>query len=364
MTTDRRPERLAALRHRLAEGGLAELVVAHPANIRYLTGFSGSSGLVLVTAEVLVLVTDFRYETQAAEETEGAARVEIAPSGLVEALRARLEALGTTGPTAFEDHVFTVREAAKLREGAADGRFRRAPDLVEGLRAVKAPEEIAAIRDAGRVAGEALASVVGEIRVGLSELEVAALLETALRRAGSEAHPFPTIVASGPRAALPHARTSARRVGAGEWLLLDFGAQVGGYCADVTRTFMVGAAPDARQREVYGVVREAQAAALAGLRAGMTGRAGDALARDRIAAAGFGAAFGHSLGHGLGLEVHEAPRVSKASEEPLAAGAVVTVEPGVYLPGWGGVRIEDDVALGAEGATLLTDIPRELVVLG
>jgi Xaa-Pro aminopeptidase len=364
VTPDRRAERLAALRGRLAELELAALVVAHPANIRYLTGFSGSSGLVLVTADAVALLTDFRYETQAAEETAGAARVEIAQSGLVEALLAQLQGAGPRGPVGYEDHVFTVREGARLTGGAADGRFRPAPDLVERLRAVKGPEEVAAIRKAGRVAGEALASVVADIRVGLSELDVAALLEAALRRAGSEAHPFPTIVASGPRAALPHACTSARRVGAGEWLLLDFGAQVDGYCADVTRTFVVGAPPDARQREVYGVVREAQAAALAGLRPGMTGRAGDALARDRIVAAGYGAAFGHSLGHGLGLEVHEAPRVSKASEEPLPAGAVVTVEPGVYLPGWGGVRIEDDVVLGEEGATLLTDIPRELVALG
>ena len=364
MTPDRRPERLAALRGRLGELGVAALVVAHPANIRYLTGFSGSSGLALVGTDTVVLVTDFRYETQVAEEAADVAQVEVAQSGLVEALLAHLARTGARGPVGFEDHIFTVREGARLTGGGAEGRFRPAPDLVERLRAVKAPEEVAAIREAGRVAGAALASAIAEIRVGLSELDVAALLEAALRRAGSEAHPFPTIVASGPRTALPHARTSARRVGAGEWLLLDFGAQVAGYCADVTRTFVVGAPPDVRQREVYGVVREAQAAALAGLRSGLTGRAGDALARERIDAAGFGAAFGHSLGHGLGLEVHEAPRLSKASEEPLPAGAVVTVEPGVYLPGWGGVRIEDDVALGEEGATLLTDSPRELVVLG
>ncbi len=364
MTADRRPERLAALRAALAADALAALVVAHPANIRYLTGFSGSAGLLLVTAGEAVLVTDSRYETQAAEEAAGAARVVVAAEGLLEALLEQ-PGVGPAGaPVGFEDHALTVRQAARLTAGAGDGRFRRATDLVERLRAVKAAEEIAAIRAAGRVAGEALAAATREVRVGQSELEVAALLEAALRRAGSEAHPFPTIVASGPRSALPHARTGARRIAAGEWLLLDFGAEVEGYCADVTRTYVVGAEPDARQREVHAVVLQAQAAALAGLRAGMTGRAADALARERIAAAGYGGAFGHSLGHGLGLEVHEAPRVSRASEEPLPAGAVVTVEPGVYLPGWGGVRIEDDVALGHEGATLLTAIPRELVVLG
>ncbi len=362
--SDRRPERLTALRALLAGEGLGALVVAHAANVRYLSGFSGSSALLLVSEDAALLLTDSRYETQAAEEAGAVARVVIAPGALIEALLPLLAESLAREPIGFEGHVLTVREAARLTEGSRPGRFRAAGELVEGLRVVKAPEEIAALREAAGVAAAALARTVAEIRVGLSELEVAALLEGALRREGSVAHPFPTIVASGPRAALPHARTSARRVGAGEWLLLDFGAEVGGYCADVTRTYVVGAQPEARQREVYEVVREAQGAALAGLRAGMTGKAGDALARDVIAAAGYGAAFGHSLGHGLGLEVHEAPRVSKASDEALPAGAVVTVEPGVYLPGWGGVRIEDDVVLDDAGATLFTMIPRELVVLG
>jgi Xaa-Pro aminopeptidase len=257
-----------------------------------------------------------------------------------------------------------VREAARLTDPACGWRFRPTSDLVEGLRAVKDADEVAAIGEAGKAACAALGRMVGAVRVGMTELEVAALLEAELRRAGSEAHPFDTIVASGPRAALPHARTGRRAVAAGDWLLLDFGSRVAGYCADVTRTFVVGAQPDRRQREVYEVVREAQDAAIRGLRAGMTGKDGDALARERIVRAGFGEEFGHSLGHGLGLEVHEAPRLSQVADQALPVGAVVTVEPGVYLPGWGGVRIEDDVALTAQGATLLTGFPRELVVLG
>ena len=362
--SDRRAERLDALRLRLEEEQLDALIVTHAPNIRYLTGFTGSSGLVLVTGRVLVLITDFRYQTQAAEEVGDRARIEIDSTSLFERLFVVLGEFPSVGVVGFEAHVLPFRDAARLHDGSRPWRFRPTTDLVEGLRAVKAPEEVAAIREAGRVATEALARAVGAVRVGLTESAIAGLLELELRRGGSEAYPFPTIVASGPRAALPHARTSARTVAAGEWLLIDFGAQVAGYCADVTRTFVVGAAPDRRQREVYEVVREAQASAIAGLKVGLTGRAADALARDRIAAAGFGEEFGHSLGHGLGLEVHEAPRLSKASEQPLPAGAVVTVEPGIYLPGWGGVRIEDDVHLADGGADVLTAYPRELAVLG
>jgi Xaa-Pro aminopeptidase len=228
---------------------------------------------------------------------------------------------------------------------------------------VKAPEEVASIRAAASLAQEALAELLPTVRVGQSELEIGSVLEGALRRRGSEWHPFPTIVASGPRSALPHARTSAREVGRGEWLLLDFGAQVDGYCADLTRTVVVGGRADERQRAVHDLVRSAQSRALEHMRAGMTGREADALAREVIAARGFGDAFGHSLGHGLGLEVHEAPRLAPTAEATLPPHAVVTVEPGVYLPGWGGVRLEDDLYLGPDGPERLSDGRTELVEL-
>ena len=198
------------------------------------------------------------------------------------------------------------------------------------------------------------------MRAGQTELEIAGLLEGALRRRGSEAHPFATIVASGPRSALPHAQTSRRAVAVGEWLLLDFGAVVDGYCADLTRTVVVGARADDRQRTIYDLVREAQRRAINSTTAGMTGREADALARGVIEARGFGDAFGHSLGHGLGLEVHEAPRLSRTNEQPLPVHAVVTVEPGAYFPGWGGVRLEDDLYLGPAGPELLSDGDTEL----
>jgi Xaa-Pro aminopeptidase len=197
----------------------------------------------------------------------------------------------------------------------------------------------------------------------MTELEVAGILEKALRDEGSEGFPFPSIVASGPRSALPHARSSGRRVEAGDFLLLDFGAETGGYCADVTRTFVVGRAA-AEQREVYDVVRTANENASHRVRAGMTGRDADAIARDYIEQRGYGDLFGHSLGHGLGLEVHEAPRLARTADGALAEGAVVTIEPGIYRPGWGGVRIEDDVFLGSDGPKILTSFSRELIELG
>lgn len=361
---DRRSERIEALRRKLPPAGLDALLVSSLPNIRYLTGFSGTAAIVVVTQGAVLLLSDFRYRAQAALEVGDLARVEIDEGSAWERLWRLLGDYPGVGTIGYEAHVVTAQTAQRLADPARPWRFQATTDIVEALRTVKAPEETAAIRAAGAVATDALARTVPQVRPGQTETEVAALLESALRNGGSEGYPFATIVASGPRSALPHARTSSRVVAAGDFLLLDFGAIVDGYCSDVTRTFVVGRAVDARQREVYGVVRAAQAAALRGLRAGMTGRQGDALARDVIAAAGLGDAFGHSLGHGLGLEVHEAPRLARTVDEALPASAVVTVEPGVYIEDWGGVRIEDDVVLTADGADALTAFPSELTILG
>jgi len=362
---DRRPERLEALRSRLRAGQLDGLLISSLPNIRYLTGFSGTSAVVVVTQGAAFLLSDFRYRAQAAQEVGDLARVLIEDGGVWERLFRLVGEQPGLGAIGYEAHVLTASGAQQLADGAANGRpwrFQATTDIVETLRTVKSREEIDAIRAAGAVATRALEHAMARVRTGQTENEIAALLEGALRTLGSEGYPFPTIIASGPRAALPHARTSGRVVGPGDYLLVDFGAVVDGYCSDVTRTFVVGTC-DARQREVHDAVREAQAAALAGLRAGLTGRQGDALARDVLAARGLGDAFGHSLGHGVGLEVHEAPRLARTVDDVLPAGAVVTVEPGVYLEGWGGVRIEDDVALAPAGAELLTEFPRELITL-
>jgi Xaa-Pro aminopeptidase len=358
---DRRPERQAALRELVGGQGADALLVTHLPNVRYLTGFSGSAALLLVRRDRAELITDFRYAVQAPREVGQAATVEIDPTSVWDRL-ARLLASEPADTLAVEAHALTVRDAERV-SGATRGRVMPTTDLVERLRAAKAPEEVEAVRAAASLAQEAFAEALGAVAPGRSEQEIAAALESALRRRGSEWHPFPTIVASGPRAALPHARTSERAVDRGELLLLDFGAQVDGYCADLTRTVVVGAVADDRQRTIYELVRAAQRRALDGLRSGMTGREGDALAREVIAARGFGDAFGHSLGHGLGLEVHEGPRLSQTADAPLPAGAVVTVEPGIYLPGWGGVRLEDDVHLTPAGAELLSDGRTELLEL-
>ena len=365
-----RQERLVALLE--TEGkeghqGLDALLVTSLPNIRYLTGFSGSSALVVVTRNDCLLVTDFRYEEQARLEAGPVARIEIERTSVWDRLFRELTTLGPLETIGYEAHALTVKEGERLAPGATaparPWRWQAAPELVERLRVRKDATEIAAIRSAATLAADALRRTLAGVRAGQTEREIAGALEGELRRLGSEEHPFPTIVACGPRTALPHARSSARAVAAGDWLLIDFGAVVDGYCADVTRTVVVGARATEPQRALYELVRSAQRRAREGVRAGMTGRDADALARDPIEVKGFGDAFGHSLGHGLGLEVHEAPRVAKTNADPLPLDAVITIEPGIYLPGQGGVRIEDDVHLSAAGPVLLTDGATDLVEL-
>jgi Xaa-Pro aminopeptidase len=355
---DAREARQAALRGRIAAGELDGLVVTHLPNIRYLTGFSGSSGILIVLEAAAILVTDFRYEAQAPAEVGEAARVEIAPADLWDRI-AKLLGGGRVRALGFEEDAASFATVRRAREAMPGIELRPVGGLVEQLRARKSDAELARIREAARLAQEAFEAATGVVRPGVTERDVAALLERELRVRGSEWHPFPTIVASGPRSALPHARTAAREIASGDFVLVDFGAQVDGYCADLTRMLVAGRA-DERQRAVYDVVRQAQLAAIAGIRAGMIGREADRLARGLLEARGYGAAFGHSLGHGLGLEVHEEPRVSRANQEPLPEDAVVTIEPGVYFVGWGGVRLEDDVRLTGAGAELLSDGRTEL----
>lgn len=358
--------RLARLRASMVTSALDALLVSSLPNVRYLTGFSGSNALAVVTPTDCVLLTDFRYATQVKHEVAHGVRCVIETSSLWTRLWKELKALPRVRVLAFETAHLSHQDAARFLDDESDGsawHWRPSLNLVEVLRESKDAGELASIREAVRIAEHALGATLPQVRVGLTELEVAGILEHELRRAGSEGFPFESIVAAGARSALPHARASTQEIAKGDLLLIDFGAIHGGYCSDLTRTFVVGQAPTERQLEIHTVVREAHGSASAGVRAGMRGRDADALARGYIERRGFGEAFGHSLGHGIGLEVHEAPRLAKSAESPLPVGAVVTVEPGIYLEGWGGVRIEDDVFLGAAGPEMLGRFDRSLTRL-
>lgn len=362
--TDHRQSRLASVVRALTEHHLDALLVTGRANIRYLTGFSGSSALLLVMPRESVLVTDFRYETQVHEEVGDLARTRIESVSLWQGLWAELGAFPGRAVIGFDSAHVTHAEFQRFLSESEGGRWQWRPHvaIVEGLRESKDAGEVALIDAAARIATGALAATLAQVRSGLTELAVAGILEKALRDNGSEAHPFETIVASGPRSALPHARAGTRVIENGDLLLLDFGAQTGGYCSDITRTVVVGRASGG-QREIYGVVREANELAAAGVRVGMRGCDADAIARSHIASYGLAEYFGHSLGHGVGLEVHEAPRLARTAEAKLAPDTVVTIEPGVYRPEWGGVRIEDDVYLGPDGPRVLTDFTHDLLEL-
>lgn len=351
--------RRAAVGERLGGHGASALLVVHPANIRYLTGFRGGGALLLTSDGAATLVTVPMNGVQALDEVDAEVEVALAEHLPLETARERLSG---GGPVAFEKDRLTVAQAEAWK--AAGG-----PELtgvagwVETLRAVKSEAELKAITAAGAAAVDAWESVLPAVRPGATELELTARLEAELRARGAERFAFDTIVLFGPRSALPHGEPGRRPLARGEVVLFDLGAVVDGYVSDLSRTVACGAA-DPRLADAYEVVRRAQRAAIEGLREGRTGRDVDALARGVIEESGHGEHFVHSLGHGIGLEVHEGPRLWKGNDEPIPAGAVVTVEPGIYIPGLGGIRIEDDVAVGREGARPLTGaVPDTLVVL-
>ncbi len=358
--TDPRRSRVTSLREQLAVQDLDAMLVSSLPNIRWLTGFSGSSALVIVTARDVVLLTDFRYATQVEDEVSDGARLVIVAQSLWTGLWEALGGMPTVQRVGFDSVHLVHRDFQRLMEQGGRWQWRPTVDVVEHLRERKDPTEVAAIRRAIAMAEAALTHTLEQLEPGLSETQVAGTLEKCLRDEGSEDFPFPSIVASGARAALPHARAGSRTLADGDFVLMDFGAIADGYCSDITRTVVLGSATT-EQREVYEIVREANARASAQVRAGMRGMDADAIAREYIHARGFGDAFGHSLGHGIGLEVHEAPRLAKTADAVLSVGAVVTIEPGIYRAGWGGVRIEDDVLLTEDGPLVLSTFRRDLL---
>jgi Xaa-Pro aminopeptidase len=335
------------------------LLVTDLVNLRYVTGFTGSNGMAIVGRDIRRFITDFRYVEQAEQEVEGFDR-ERAPQDFDGALKDGWpEGALRLG---FEDQHVSVRRHARLRDVLPE-RVELVPagGAVESLRAVKEPEEVERIAAAAALADEVYGLLREQGLVGRTEREVAFVLEQEMRRRGAEPS-FPSIVASGPRGALPHAAVTDEPIPRGTLVTLDLGARLDGYCSDCTRTWATGELPD-DLAQAYELVRRAQSEALAAVRPGPEGREVDAVARDIIEAAGHGDHFGHGLGHGVGMEVHEAPRLARTAEAPLAAGNVVTVEPGVYLPGRGGVRIEDLVVVTEDGHRVLSGTTKDLIAV-
>jgi Xaa-Pro aminopeptidase len=343
----------------LAHADLSGLLVTKPVNVRYLTGFSGSYGALLLLHDRTIFFTDRRYEQQAGAEVPGAELV-LAPGDLIGAVAGVLRAAGDG--LGFEPAGLNWGDGQRLRASVPGRAVVPAPALVEELREVKDERELASMREAARLGCEALAGLLEGLRPGVSEREVAVALELALRRLGGDGLAFDTIVAFGEHAAEPHHHPGDRPLAAGDLVKLDFGARVDGYCSDMTRTVVCGRASE-RQREVYELVRRAQAAGLDRLRGGVPAAEVDRACRETIAEAGLGEAFGHPAGHGVGLEIHEAPRIRQGASGRIAAGTPVTVEPGVYLPGFGGVRIEDLAVVRPDGHEVLTPATKELLEL-
>jgi Xaa-Pro aminopeptidase len=360
-TTMDRADRLAAL---LVERELDALLVSNLVNVRWLTGFTGSNGLALVgvggTDSQRLFVTDFRYLTQSAEQLDTGWRREIAPEILPAVAKALKAGDGITLRLGFDDASLSVKDHGTLAGRLAEGvELVAASGAVEQLRAVKDAGELDKIRAAAKLADAALTEVLGRGLVGRTERDVALDLEVTMRKAGAEAASFAPIVAAGEHSALPHAVPRDVVIPAGTLVTIDWGAQLDGYASDCTRTYATGEL-DPRDREIYELVLRAQETSLAAVRAGAGGREVDAVAREIITAAGHGEHFGHGLGHGVGAEVHEGPRLSQRSDSTLAVGQVVTVEPGVYVPGAVGVRIEDLAVVTDDGCEVLTGLPKHL----
>ncbi len=354
-----RVDRLVAL---LPDAGLDLVLVTDNVNVRYLTGYTGSNGVAVIGPDTRTFLTDFRYVEQAAEEVDPSFHRRRSSRDLLDGVGESLPAgelrLG------FEEAHVSVRQHARIRELLPRrielvGAF----GLVEGLRAVKQPDEVAAIRAASELADAAFEQLAGSGLLGRTERDLAIALEFEIRRRGAERPSFDPIVAGGPHGALPHAIPRDAEIRRGELVVIDWGAEVDGYCSDCTRTLAAGE-PSSEARDVYELVLEAQLAGVQAVAPGAIARDVDAVARGRIVAGGYGEQFGHGLGHGVGMEVHESPRLAQSSEDELRAGNVVTVEPGIYLPGRLGVRIEDLVVVTEGGREILTSVPKELTVTG
>lgn len=351
--------KLTKLREFLKEQKLDALLITNPYNRRYMTGFTGTAGVALISVEDAVFITDFRYMEQAEKQVEGF-RIVQQKKTLMDAVatEAKLMSIRTLG---FEKDDLTYGQF-ELYNQLVEAEMKPVSGLVEKLRLIKTDAEIVILKQAARIADEAFAHICKFIKPGITELEVANELEFFMRKLGAASSSFDTIVASGARGALPHGVATDKVIESGEFVTLDYGALYNGYISDITRTVSIGE-PSAKLKEIYEITLAAQELALQKIKPGMSGVEADAVARDYIASKGYGEAFGHSTGHGIGLEVHEGPVLSFRSDAILQPNMAVTVEPGIYLPGIGGVRIEDDILITETGNERLTLSTKELLIL-
>ncbi len=352
------PDRIARVQQRLKAVGLHALFLSAPSSLRYLYGFTGTNGIGLITSDLSYFATDWRYRDQAQEEVHGAELL-VAQRDLVGAIKDR-NPLAENAKAGIEEHHLTYSVLAQIRKHFPKLELKLTEHLLGKLAAEKSPEEILMIKKAAQITARAWERLLPHLRAGVTEADVTAELNYIARQCGSQIEPFEPIVAAGPRSALPHARSSTRPFMHGDMVVIDFGCVVEGYGADFTRTIAVGE-PDKKLREAYRVVKEAGELACAAARAPMKAIDLDAVARKHFEAHGLASYFNHSLGHGLGLDVHALPRIGPESKDMIPINAVVALEPGVYFPGLGGIRIEDDVLITATGCEVLTTASRELI---
>ena len=351
--------RLTKLRASLPEHEIDAILISQPQNRRYLSGFTGSAGILVITADRAVIATDFRYYEQVGREAPGFELAKITTR--VQDLLPEILADLSVKRLGFESQHVTVEQLNTMSAATEGVEWLSLENTVEKIRAVKDRDEIDALRRSSALNDAAFAHLLEVIRPGMTEREAAWEIEAYMRSHGASKVAFDLIVAAGPNGALPHARPGDRAIETGAPVVVDIGCVLDDYCSDMTRTFCLGE-PPARYLEVWNLVLQAQEAAKAVLRAGATGVQADAAARDLIAGAGYGDYFGHGLGHGVGLAVHEGPRASRLSEDTFEAGMSLTVEPGIYLPGEFGVRIEDLVIIGQDGIEILSNTPKRPVV--
>jgi Xaa-Pro aminopeptidase len=352
--------RLARLRSRLQKEDLDALLISSLPNVRYLTRFTGSNANCIVTRRQAFFITDSRYTQQSSQEVRGFRRI-IAPGGLHDAV-SELGLLARCKTVGFEAEAVTYAQFVRLKKLFPRLRLRATKNLVEELSLSKEPGELASIRRAIGITDDVYRDVLDMLKPGIAERVIAAEISYLHKKYGAEHDAFDPIVACGPRGAIPHARPTSRKIRNGELLIMDFGCVVKGYGSDLTRTVCVGRATR-HQQKLYAVVLGAQRAAIDAIRPGLQARQLDDIARQYIARAGLAKYFTHALGHGLGLRPHERPRIGPASNDVLQKGNVITIEPGIYIPGYGGIRIEDDVLLTRTGCRVLTKATNELITV-